>query len=345
MTPLLGLVIKRLQLETAIGLMLLGIIIGSVVRSGGTLTTAMLGTGLIGIALTMGNIAGLMVLGRDYQAHASSMTGVYVCGMSIGSFLTAALTAPLAQHLGWQLSLASLSGGMALIAALLWLWLRYQKSSAEQQGSAQPCTTAKPNVQPPQTRALVKQPMIWLLSLAFAAHTFMFYGITAWLPLYLQQASGLTVAKAGFASSLFQVLGILGCLGVPALASIRQIPRVWLFLLVTLSWLAATLGLLLYPMAWPCWVIFGGIGSGGGFTVIFSLVMRYAKNLDENRVLSTVIQTAGYAVASISPFVIGFIYHQSEQWLVCWLLLTGAAIIMTGCGIAASNQMRKEARH
>jgi len=349
LTPLLGWLMKRIPLETSVGITLAGIILGCLVRSGGDFYTALAGTVIIGIALTVGNIAGLMVLGRDFKEHASTMTGVYVCGMSMGATGTTALTAPFSQMVGWQVSLAAIPGGFALGAVVLWGVVYYFQAREAQLlcevgGASEKTvdkTTASSQTEEVPDRSVLRESIVWLLSVAFAAHTFMFYGLTAWLPLYLKEAIHISASQAGGAASLFQILGILGCMGIPALAATKRFSQMALFLVVTVSWFATAAGFLLWPKSWLVWIIFGGIGSGGGFTVIFSLVMHYARTLDENRILSTVIQAAGYAVASISPFVIGHIYNTTGGWNASFIMLTVAAGVMTLCGIFASLQQRR----
>nr|WP_321468208.1 MFS transporter [uncultured Desulfobulbus sp.] len=349
LTPLLGFLMKRISLETSGRIMLAGIIVGSLVRSGGSISATLAGTVIIGVALTVGNIAGLMVLGRDFKEHASTMTGVYVCGMSIGATVTTAMTAPFVQLFGYQVSMALVPVGLALSAALLWGMVSFYHAKEAQLlcefgkagGNTAVATPAAAQELEATSRSVLKMAIVWLLSAAFAAHTFIFYGLTAWLPLYLKDTISLSASTAGVVASLFQVLGILGCMGIPALAATRKFSQTTLFLVVPLSWFAVAAGFLLRPTWWPLWIMFGGIGSGGGFTVIFSLVMQYARTLDENRILSTVIQAAGYAVASISPFVIGHLYSVTGGWSVSFLMLALAAVLMALCGVVASRQQRR----
>jgi len=177
--------------------------------------------------------------------------------------------------------------------------------------------------------------MVWLLAAAFAAHTFMFYGLTAWLPAYLIQSASMTTETAGIAASAFQILGLLGCFGIPLMATRTKVSIRVQFLTVTLSWITTTAGYLLAPKVWAVWSIFGGIASGGGFTVIFGLIMSYARSLEQNRQLSSTVQTAGYFVASLSPFVIGVIREATHSWQPGMGLLTAAGVLMTLCGLAA----------
>jgi len=349
LAPLLGWLMKRMSLEASVFIYLAGIILGCLVRSIGDIYAALGGTIIIGTSLTIGNVAGLMVLSRDFKAHASVMTGVYVSGMSIGATLTTAATAPLAQQVGWQISLAAIPCGFAAGAIVLWGVVRFLQARETQiiseldtaSDSARPATAPKVELAELPKRSVIKEPIVWLLSIAFAAHTFLFFGLMAWLPSYLQETIQLSVARAGVAASLFQILGLVGCLGIPALSATRRFSHMTLFLVVTVSWFTAVMGFMIWPRWWLVWTVFGGIGSGGGFTVVFGQVMRCAKTLDENRIYSTVVQSAGYVVASISPFVIGRIYHETGMWNSSFMMLVSAALVMTVAGIFASRRSRQ----
>ncbi|WP_020585260.1 hypothetical protein [Desulfobacter curvatus] len=139
---------------------------------------------------------------------------------------------------------------------------------------------------------------------------------------------------------MFQILGLLGCFGLPIVASNGRFSNRFMVFVVTISWILTAAGYWLAPFQWIIWTIFGGIGSGGGFTVIFSLVMKYARDMDENRSISTMVQSIGYMVASVSPFVIGYVHELTGQWGICMAILSAAVIVMILCGIGAAGRTR-----
>ena len=67
---------------------------------------------------------------------------------------------------------------------------------------------------------------------------------------------------SGASSSVFQILAVVGALGVPLLA-LRVRPAVVIGLVAVL-WTAMPLGLLFAPQAWLLWSIIGGAAQGGG---------------------------------------------------------------------------------
>jgi CP family cyanate transporter-like MFS transporter len=338
LSPVAGVLIKRLGVDPSVFVTLAGIAAGCFIRSAGGIWAAFAGTVVIGMALTIGNIAGLMVIQRDFSKHAGTMTGIYVSGMSIGSMSTTALTAPIAHASGWRTALM-LPAFFALAAILCWvakICLDKTLNQARDHQKRDKIDMCKGH----DTSFILKQPVAWLLAIAFAAHTFLFYGLTAWLPAYLIQSEGMNAQAAGAAASLFQILGLLGCFGLPVMASTRRFSNRLMVLVVTISWILTAAGYWFAPSQWIIWTIFGGIGSGGGFTVIFSLVMHYARDMDENRSMSTMVQSVGYMVASASPFVIGYVHELTGQWGICMAILSAAGIVMTLCGIGAAGRTK-----
>ena len=348
LTPLVGLLMKRIRLESSVFITLAGLVLGSAMRSAGGIELVVAGTAVIGISLTVGNIAALLVIGREFPRHISAMTGLYVCGMSCGSMGTMALTAPLSHLLGWRPALA-FPAVLALIGVGLWLAAvaldrrdaLLSKAGGEEIGRDAPARETRPEAQTAAPASVLRQPLVWLLSASFAAHTFLFYGLTAWLPVYLEQSLGMTDARAGVVASLFQLLGLLGSFGLPLLAKTQRFADRGLFLVVTLAWFLTAAGFWLAPAWWAAWVVCGGVSSGGGFTVIFSMIMHHAKDLNENRSMSTVVQTAGYIVAAASPLAVGHMHEASGNWRGGMLLLVAASVIMILCGLAATWPKRR----
>lgn len=333
-TPLAAFLLARVSIETGVFLMLGGVAIGTLLRASGDFTTALVGTVLIGVALTIGNIVSLMLIVRDFFRRRNLMTGVLVSAMSVGAMASAALTAPLAQVSDWRVG-TGFWACLALASAALWLavaTLARREQGKDAESAPSPEGTGEAPCVP-----VWKRRFPWLLGITFGAHTFMFYGLTAWLPRYLAFATGMDVNAAGGAASLFQILGLVGSFGVSATMSVLGLTHASLFLAIATFWFLMPIGLLLAPSLWPLWILCGGIGSGGGFSVIFTLIMARARDLGENRRISSFVQGTGYAIASLSPAVIGFANQASGGWSAGFLLVGGAAVAMAACGVAATR--------
>ncbi|NDL62022.1 MFS transporter [Acerihabitans arboris] len=347
LTPFASLILAKVSIERAIFITLCAIVLGTLLRSAGGLNAIFAGTFVLGAALTLGNIVCLMVIARDFSRRSDLMTGVYVMAMSVGAMLSSAFTAPLASAFGWRFALASWCI-LALLAMVLWAGVAYlaaRNTSASHIGyhSRPRQTTVVSRGQSaigesaPANKTASRRPVAWLLAAAFACHTFIFYGMTAWLPDYLVQRGGMNIYQAGFAASLFQILGIVGCFGIPWLRSTMHFSHARLFLIVAIAWFILPVGLIMAPKVCFLWIFFGGIGAGGGFSVVFMLVMAHATNLDDNRAISSFVQGVGYIVASASPAVIGGLHQLAGDWVPSFILLALVAVLMAASGLCVAG--------
>lgn len=343
LTPFASALLHRVGVEKSIFITLFGVILGSIIRSCDGFTFALIGTIVIGASLTLGNIVSLLVIARDFYAYASLMTSIYVMAMSIGATMSAALTVPMSSIIGWRAALA-VWGILALIGVILWSALQimrkranctHDKSSAQKSTDHSPSLSSSLNIPPIQK--VWRKKIVWLLTIAFACQAFIFYAITAWLPDYLVHNGHMHIDKAGRIAATFQIFGIVGCLGVPYLSSVLRFSHAKLFFVVATAWFVMPTGFLINIHLWPLWILAGGIGAGGGFSVIFTLVMIKANNLQENRQMSSLVQGGGYIVASTSPTIIGFFHQITGHWSLSFILLSCTAVIMGISGIASTR--------
>ncbi|BCW04523.1 MULTISPECIES: MFS transporter [Micrococcaceae] len=321
-SPLASLAGRRLGAEFAVMLTLLGVLAGVVIRSSGGGVPVLVGTVIIGVAITIGNIAVPLIIRRDFapRRQATAM-GVYTAALNIGSFLTSVATAPLAELVGWRLSLAA-SALLALAAILFWIpTVGFRRALV-------PAAVPAPD----RSASTAVVGVGWLtagLTLGFAGQAFSYYGVTAWLPSFLSDELGMGAAEAGAGSSLFQIFAIVGGLGVPLLARFASTTTV----AVTLSalWLTVPVGLLLAPDLWWMWSSMGGIAQGGGITVVFIAIIKFARDQASAGKMSAVVQGVGYLVAALAPTVIGYVHGVSEGWTVPLLVILGSVLAFCVC--------------
>ncbi|QDT53814.1 putative transporter YycB [Caulifigura coniformis] len=326
LAPVASRCIARTSVETSILISLSGVLAGIMLRSAGGVSLALAGTFLIGASITIGNIVSLVLIARDFPARAAAVMGLYTSALNVGPMLTAALSEPLAKAIGWRWALVS--WGLLAIAALVLWWRVIVRRRIARSVLDPQATAALQNATPPVASAthVLRRPVVWLLVAGFAAHLFIYYGLAAWLPEYLQQAARMSPTRAGLATAFFQLFALAGTLGVPALSATGRFARSTLLLVIAIAWLATTLGLLLAPALWPAWCMTGGFASGGGITVIFMLAMAAANGLDENRNISAAVQGLGYLIAASGPVAVGGI----AEWTGSW---GGGFALMTACGI------------
>ena len=314
--PLASLAGRKLGPEFAITLTLLGVLFGVVVRSAGGGALVMLGTVILGVAITIGNIVVPLIIRRDFTpARQGAAMGTYTAALNIGSFLTSMVSAPLADLLGWRPAIAA-SGLFAVAAAAVWVIAVGRRAFIP---------AAIPAADPRRPGKLTSRWITAALTFGFAGQAFSYYGVTAWLPSLLSDELGMSPAAAGAGSSLFQILAIVGGLGVPLAARFASTTAVGLAL--GLLWLTVPVGLLLAPELWWLWCSFGGVAQGGGITLIFLAIIRLARDQASAARMSAVVQGTGYSFGAVAPTLLGYVHGTTGAW-------TGP-LLMILCSVAA----------
>ena len=312
--PLASFAGRKFGAEFAIMLTLLGVLAGVIVRSAGNGALVLFGTVIIGVAITIGNIAVPLIIRRDFSPRRQGTAmGIYTAALNIGSFLTSVVTAPLAELAGWRLSLAA-SGLFAVAATVFWVMSVGREAfvPAAVEGSG-----PRPAGGRPASRWVTAG-----LTAGFAGQAFSYYGVTAWLPTFLMDELGMAPSAAGAGSSLFQILAIVGGLGVPMVARFASTTAVAVTL--GLLWLTVPLGLLLAPELWWLWSAFGGVAQGGGITLIFIAIIRLARDQASAGRMSAIVQGVGYSVGAAAPTLLGYVHGLSGSWTNPMLLILGS---------------------
>ena len=324
--------IGRVGIELSVLATLLVIFVGILVRSAGAVPAAFVGTLLIGLAITVGNLLGPLIVGRDFRTRVALMTGTYTAALNVGSMLVLAVSGPLAAAFGWQVALAS-AAVVPVVAAVVWgpLAVRARRRPA---APAAP-RTRRADAPADGRTSVFRRPSTWLLTGAFAGQAYAYYGLTAWLPTVLADELGMSRGTAGAASSIFQVAALVGAFGAPVLINRLGGPLVS-FLVNGVLWAALPLGLLLAPDQWAVWSAASGIAQGGGFVTIFTVVVWRARTLRENRQLSSIVQTGGYCVAALGPIVLGALHDGTGAWTASLLTAFAGTMVVMLLGAAAS---------
>lgn len=303
------------------------------------------GTVVAGVAMTFGNVLLPVVVKRDFESRATTVMAVYTAMLAGGAALTAATTAPLSGWLGWRAALAS---GTALAVLALAAWGLAFRSELRSPGSSRfsrPLAAATGASSPQAGRAggsgashhpVWRQPTAWAVALLLGFQSALYYALTSWLPLLLQEEAGLGRSEAGTALSLFQLLGIPGSLLVPLLVR-RRPTQSWLALLLAGGWIVMVIGLMVAPQGWLLWCTVGGVAQGVGIALAFSLVVLRSIDASTARSLSAMSQLVGYAVGAGGPVVLGALRASSGGWTSPLLFLGAAAVALAASGAGAGR--------
>jgi CP family cyanate transporter-like MFS transporter len=305
-TPIASYLIARTGRDLAASITLVGVLIGTLIRCADGTLTAFVGTIVLGIFITVGNVVIPLIIADEVPSRHSGMaTGAYTASLNVGSMVTTLGTAQVASAFGWRMALAA---WIVLAVLALGVWIL----ASGPRGALLPSPRIPVDADAHAAEPSAKTSTVIVLGLAFGLQAFAFYGMSAWLPKLLIDEQGFSAAQAGSGSAVFQVFGIAGALGLPLLVR-------WLgvragILTVLVFWLSVPLGLLIAPQLWLLWMITGGLAQGGGITVMFLLVVSLSKGAGRGGRVSATVQGIGYAIAAAAPAVLGALRDASGAW-------------------------------
>ncbi|WP_426227505.1 CynX/NimT family MFS transporter [Pseudarthrobacter sp. DSP2-3-2b1] len=315
--PLASLTARRFGAEFAVTLTILGVLAGVIVRSAGGPALVIVGTVMIGLAITIGNIGVPLIVRRDFSPRRQGTAmGVYTAALNIGSFLTSMVAAPLAELAGWQISLASV-GILAVVAIIFWTMAVGARTAFVPAADVVPGGQEHPAVKGSG----------WItagLTAGFAGQAFSYYAVTAWLPSFLNDELGMSASAAGAGSSLFQIFAIVGGLGVPL--ATKYFSTTTTAVTLGVMWVTVPGGLMLAPDLWWLWSTFGGVAQGGGITVIFIAIIKLARDQVSAGRMSATVQGLGYCFAAVAPPLVGFVHNATGSWTPALLLVLASTL-------------------
>lgn len=366
LTPLAALVIRRAGAELALLVSLAGVLFGTFLRALPGYGWMLTGMFLIGAAITIGNVVIPVIIRRDIPpARVPLVTAAYVAMLNGGSLITSLLTAPLAAAIGWHSALLVWSI-ITLAGVLLWgvhlrraaaagdLWgERYSGaggSSADGSRSASDRDAARddatdvltgPVPVPTRSWSVFRQPVAWMLLLAFSGQTTIYYGLSTWLPTLLADEQGLSATQAGGVTAFFHGIAVVGAFIVPLLT--RFTPRLVPALTICASWIGLTVGMLVAPEWAVLWLSLGAVGHAGGFVVIFSALVAVARSDAQAAGMSAFVQGGGYLIGAAGAPLMGALHELTGGWqavLVFSLVYVLVYSVLLVAAVSAAGRAR-----
>lgn len=312
---------KRFGIELTLFLSMLLLALGIIMRSLGTTSLLVIGTILIGVAISFGNVLMPSFLKLKFPMQVGMMMGIYSVAMNVSGGLGAGISHPIAAgtSLGWQAALG-FSVGLAILAALVWSpQLKHNKPAPK---STQ--TTLKPTI------PLWKSPIAWAVAATMGLQSMIFYTSSAWLPeIFISQ--GLTANKAGWMVSIMQLAQLPLTFAIPIIAD-KLTSQKPLAILASALFTVGFLGIALeFTSLTVLWMIFLGCAGGTAFGLTMMLFTLRTKTAFAAADLSGFAQSTGYLLAAIGPVAFGYLHDVTGGWTIpVWtFLLTTLALFIT----------------
>lgn len=280
--------------------------------------TLFAGTILAGCGIAVGNVLAPALIKRDFAHRLGVMTGLYSMALSGGAALAAGLTLPVAEAagLGWRGALA-VWALPAVAALLVWLPRAVGRRGATVRAVRRP-------------GALWRSPLAWAVTVFMGAQSLVFYATTAWLPEVFVDR-GTDPVTAGWLLAASNLLGIVGSFVTPVLAGRMRRQRAY-GVGIGAGVAVACLGLALVPAATVLWVALLGLSLGSGVSLALLLMALRAHDAAHTSELSGMAQSAGYVLAAVGPFGVGFLHDATGSWSVGLgsLAVVGVVLALAG---------------
>lgn len=322
-------------LATAAALRLLGPIRGVTLATGLTLLCGVARSAapdallviLVGIplGLAVGLATGLMplIVGGRFAGRVGLGTGTYAAGISVGSWLSFAIAAPIAQAVaGWRPTLLVFAA-MGLILALPWVAIWGQAGASPKTGA----------------RLLPRLPssgVAWLPIGIFALQTLLFFGLNTWLPTaYVER--GWSETSAGLLGSGLIATSLLGSV---AAARLRDAPgSTDRYLMAAASGAAVgCFGLVLFPVGAWAWTALAGAATGILFVLSLKLPLELGSDAHEVASLSALMLALGYWTGGIAPLVLGAIRDGTGAFTASFATLGALSLVLIVVSVAFTSR-------
>lgn len=355
LTPLFE---RRFGLErvaiVAITLMAAGLLLRGLAFDSTSLLAA---TAVVFAGVGSGNVLLPPLVKKYFPDRIGVMMTVYSTTLAVSTFLPPLVAVPVADSLGWRVSLG-MWGAVAALALVPWLTLLIRERSAPDVQVAPgevaidphdgrhdvqnavavatgPISTAAAN--PRYFGRLWRLPLAWALALVFGTSSTMAYVSFAWLPTLLVDVGGVSPATAGFLLSLFALIGLPCSLIVPILVVRFQATRP-LFFVAVAGGLVGLAGLLFTPtVALPLWVCIFGL-TAIMFPLSLVLLSIRARTPESAVALSGFVQSIGYAIAAVFPLLVGLLHETTGGWQVPLVVVAAVLVFSIPAGVVAGRR-------
>ncbi|UPL10946.1 MFS transporter [Microbacterium sufflavum] len=355
LTPLFE---RRFGLErmavVAIVLMAAGMLLRGLAPDSWSLLAA---TAVVFAGVGSGNVLLPPLVKKYFADRLGVMMTAYSTTLAVSTFLPPLVAVPVADSLGWRISLG-MWGVVAALALVPWVTLLVRTRGERDRpmptelltpdptdgvddvrdavaASTGPITTQ--SASPRVFGRLWRLPLAWALALVFGTSSTMAYVAFAWLPTILVDLGGVSPATGGFLLSLFALVGLPCSMLVPVLVVRFQATRP-LFLVAVAAGLVGLLGLLLLPtVALPLWVAIFGL-TAIMFPLSLVLLSIRARTPESAVALSGFVQSIGYAIAAVFPLLVGLLHETTGGWQVPLLVVAAVLVVSIPAGIVAGRR-------
>jgi CP family cyanate transporter-like MFS transporter len=337
---------RRLGEERVLGVALVLLAAGLLLRGISPTTLLFPGTVLAGAAIAMMNVLLPSLVKRRMPERAGLVIGLYLLMLSAGAIVASVIAIPVFTAAGGSVHGGSVTAGSAairltlalwagpaLIAALIWVpQLRYRTL---------PEGASKPRADRGSARGrgafvIGRSALAWQVTLFMGLQSMTYYAALSWFPTMFQDR-GVSPAHAGDLLALMNLGNAVTALVVPILAQRARDQRqlaVWSNLATGAGLVGAVFGPAQFAVAS---ILVLGFGQGATLGLGIFYTMARAPDPVTAASLSAFTQGVGYLIASAGPLVVGFAHQASGGWTIPGLVLLVIVVLQLVYGWLAGR--------
>jgi CP family cyanate transporter-like MFS transporter len=303
---------RRVGLEWALGLGLIGLAVGLVLRSLPGLALLWGGTALIGVAIAILNVVLPALVKRDFPTRIGQITGSYSAVQSLFAALAAGVAVPVAgmSALGWRLPLGMWAVLAVVALAVLAPQLRRHTVVARSQDDVS--VTAHDLDGGARWRSPWRSALGWQVTAFMGMQSVAFYVFITWLP-SIETAAGVSAGEAGLHQLFLNGFGIVGSIGCSFLIPRFRDQRLLAMIAPALIIVSAG-GILIAPQLSGIWTSVTGVAGGASIVLALSFFGLRTSHHSQAAALSGMAQTVGYSFAAAGPIAAGALHDATGSW-------------------------------
>ena len=322
---------------------LLLIILGELLRFYGGVWLLFIGTALMGIGITAGNVLLPSVIKLKFPENIGKITSIYTSCMCISSSIGAGISVPLAINAGWGWRGAiSIWLVVAVIGLIFWLpqiGKRRIDHSSFTNLACQEEHMINQESKSCRTISIWRSAIAWQVTIFMGLQSLLFFCLVAWFP-SIVVAKGMSTEFAGYIALTFQILNLPSIIIVSIIAPRLKDQRVISVLLV----IGYLLGMFILLMANSATTIIistllMSLTAGGILSLSILFFSLRTQNAARAAELSGMAQTVGYLLAAFGPTMMGAINDVTGSWDIPVTLFCLFIVIMIFFGLKAGKDV------
>ncbi|MGN7967286.1 MFS transporter [Microbacterium sp. 22179] len=328
-SPIAPRIAHRLGLERTIGVSLLLLAAGLIIRSTPPLLLLWIGTIIIGVSIAILNVVLPALIKRDFPDKIAQVTGGYSAVQATFAAVAAGVAAPLAgvTALGWRLPLGMWAGLAILSLGIFAPQLRRRTVLTPVE---EDITLELPKTHHAAWRSPWSSLLGWQVTLFMGLQSLIFYSLITWLP-SIEADAGIPASEINVHQFVLNALGVFASLVcsvvIPRMRDQRLLAVVGPLLIA-----AGLIGISAVPQFATMWVCMLGFAAGVNVVLALSFFGLRTMHHGQAASLSGMAQTLGYLVAAAGPLAFGALHDATGGWtaIVAGLVVIGFILAILG---------------